>query len=185
MKPYLTDVLDGYLRVMTYRARKINKLFRYKYDPITLKKIKDIGGYIVQQITYSADKISKLTNSQIKEQVKSKTNTSHINKISKAMANTSANDPNLDDNFSDISNVTDYFKEEEEINKLTEEVSKMSEICVPTIPISADPSNSLKAKDNYYKMLLDDCVKDYVYFDFASQLVKEMNKKVILQIAIS
>jgi len=47
MKPYLTGVSDGYLRVMTCRARKINKLFGYEYDPVTLKKIKGIGGYIV------------------------------------------------------------------------------------------------------------------------------------------
>ncbi len=47
IKPYLTSVSDGYLRVMTCRARKINKLFGYEYDPVTLKKIKGIGGYIV------------------------------------------------------------------------------------------------------------------------------------------
>ena len=60
MKPYLTGVSDGYLRVMTCRARKINKLFGYEYDPVTLKKIKGIGGYMVQRITCSADKISRL-----------------------------------------------------------------------------------------------------------------------------
>ena len=48
MKPYLIDISDGYLRVMTYRVRKINKLFRYEYDPVILKKIKSIGGYMVQ-----------------------------------------------------------------------------------------------------------------------------------------
>ncbi|CAG8715215.1 17856_t:CDS:2, partial [Racocetra fulgida] len=40
MVPYLTDVTDGYLRVMTCKARKINKLFGYEYDPVTLKKNK-------------------------------------------------------------------------------------------------------------------------------------------------
>ncbi|CAI2190440.1 8737_t:CDS:2, partial [Funneliformis geosporum] len=40
MKPYLTHVSIGYLQIMTCKARKINKLFGYKYDPITLKKIK-------------------------------------------------------------------------------------------------------------------------------------------------
>ena len=31
----------------------------------------------------------------------------------------------------------------------------------------ASPSNLLEAEDNYYKMLLEDCVKDCVYFDSA------------------
>ncbi|PKK56027.1 hypothetical protein RhiirC2_830368, partial [Rhizophagus irregularis] len=39
MKPYLTGVSDGYLRTMTCKARKINKLFGYEYDPVSLKKI--------------------------------------------------------------------------------------------------------------------------------------------------
>ena len=78
------------------RARKINKLFGYEYNPVTLKKIKGIGDYMVQRITCSADKISKLTNLQIDyiiEQVKLKTITSHVSEISETMANTSANDP--------------------------------------------------------------------------------------------
>ncbi|CAG8665085.1 4512_t:CDS:1, partial [Diversispora eburnea] len=33
MKPYLSGISDGYLRVMTCKARKINKLFGYEYDP--------------------------------------------------------------------------------------------------------------------------------------------------------
>src|ERR1041384_6701597 len=76
MKPYLADVLIGYLRVMTCKARKINKLFGYEYDPVTLKKIDGITGYMVNRVTCSADKISRLTNPQIDyiiEQVKSKT----------------------------------------------------------------------------------------------------------------
>ena len=43
MKPYLSDVSDEYLRKITSKARKINMLFGYDYDPIILKKIKDIG----------------------------------------------------------------------------------------------------------------------------------------------
>ena len=116
MKPYLTGISDEYLRVRTSRARKINKLFGFEYDPVTLKKIDGIPGYMVNQVTCSADRISKLTNPQIEyiiEQVKSKTTTSPVNEISETMANTSANDPNSDDNFSDTSDVTDYFKEEE------------------------------------------------------------------------
>ena len=59
---------------------------------------------MVQRITCSADKISKLTNPQIDyiiEQVKSKTITSPMNEISETMANTSTHDS--DDNFSDTS----------------------------------------------------------------------------------
>ncbi|RIA91009.1 hypothetical protein C1645_822583 [Glomus cerebriforme] len=166
MKPYLTGASDGYLRIMTCKARKINKLFGYEYDPVTLKKNKGIPGYMVQRVTCNADRISRLTNPQIEyiiEQVKSKTITdqSHVNEISESMANTSANDPNSDDNFSDTSDATDYFKEEEGTNKSTKEVSKKFEVSAPTIPISASPSNSLKAVDDYYKMILEDCVKDY------------------------
>ncbi|PKC16139.1 hypothetical protein RhiirA5_407405 [Rhizophagus irregularis] len=40
-----------------------------------------------------------------------------------------------------------------------EEVSKKFEVSAPTMPISASPSNSLEAEDDYYKMLLEDCVK--------------------------
>src|SRR3989440_559007 len=65
MKPYLSGVSDEYLRKITSKARKINKLFGYDYDPIILKKIKGIGWHIVNQVTYSADSISRLTNLQI------------------------------------------------------------------------------------------------------------------------
>src|SRR6266498_3848500 len=103
MKPYLTDVLIRYLQVMTCKTRKINRLFGYKYDPVTLKKNKGIPGYLVQRVTCSADKISRLTNPQIDyiiEQIKSKTITSPVNKISESrdhVATTSAHDSNLDD----------------------------------------------------------------------------------------
>ncbi len=65
MKPYLSGVSDEYLRKITSKARKINKLFGYDYDPITLKKIKGIGWHMVNRVTYSADSISRLTNLQI------------------------------------------------------------------------------------------------------------------------
>ncbi|RIB00668.1 hypothetical protein C2G38_2150772 [Gigaspora rosea] len=113
MVPYLTDVTDGYLRVMTCKARKINKLFGYEYDPVTLKKNKGIGWYMVQRVTCSADRISRLTNPQIEyiiKQVKSKTITSHVNKIFETVVKSSnvvtpakANDHNDDD--SDSGNV--------------------------------------------------------------------------------
>ncbi|CAG8659472.1 5082_t:CDS:2 [Funneliformis mosseae] len=48
------------------------------------------------------------------------------------------------------------------------------------------PSNLLKAEDNFYKMLLENCVKDCVYFDkeidFTYQLVKETNKEIVSQL---
>jgi hypothetical protein len=65
MKQYLTGVSDGYLCVMTCKARKINKLFGYEYDFVTLKKIDGIAEYMVNRITCNADRISKLTNPQI------------------------------------------------------------------------------------------------------------------------
>ncbi|RIA87797.1 hypothetical protein C1645_807128 [Glomus cerebriforme] len=77
MKPYLMGISDRYLHIMICKARKINKLFGYKYDPVTLKKI-------------------------------------------------DAHDS--DDNFSDISDDTDYFKKEEGANNSIEEGSKKSEI---------------------------------------------------------
>ncbi|CAI2179931.1 9244_t:CDS:2 [Funneliformis geosporum] len=77
IKPYLTDILDKYLRVRT----------------------------------------SKIKSKTIIDQ-------SYENEITSTIANTSANDP-LDDNFSDISDVTDYSKEDEEgINDSIEEDSK-------------------------------------------------------------
>src|SRR5207253_9329442 len=57
MKPYLSGISDGYLRVMTCKARKINKLFGYEYDPVTLKKINGIGWHMVNRIACSADSI--------------------------------------------------------------------------------------------------------------------------------
>ncbi|CAB4421863.1 unnamed protein product [Rhizophagus irregularis] len=76
IKPFLTGVSDGYLRVMTCKARKINKLFGYEYDPVSLEKNNGIGWRMIHRVTCSADSISRLTNPQIKyivDQVKSKT----------------------------------------------------------------------------------------------------------------
>ncbi|GES93752.1 hypothetical protein GLOIN_2v1695250 [Rhizophagus clarus] len=88
MKPYLMGISDGYLRKITSKARKINKLFGYEYDPVTLQKIK--------------------------EQVKSKTITSSVNEISEPVATTSAHYSNSGDNFRDTSDDTDYFKSDNE-----------------------------------------------------------------------
>ncbi|CAG8644367.1 2573_t:CDS:2 [Paraglomus brasilianum] len=41
------------------------------------------------------------------------------------------------------------------------------------MPIPAEVSNSLEAEDDYYKMLLEDCAKDCVYFDSVPRSVKE------------
>ena len=40
---------------------------------------------------------------------------------------------------------------------------------------------ALEAEDNYYKMLLEDCAKDYMYFDSTLQSVNEMNEEVASQ----
>src|SRR5436305_13521845 len=45
MKLYLADISIGYLQVMTCKTRKINRLCEYKYDLVTLKKIKGILPY--------------------------------------------------------------------------------------------------------------------------------------------
>ena len=58
----------------TCKARKINKLFGYEYDTVTLKKIKGIGWHMFQRVTCNADRISRLNNPQIEyiiDQVKS------------------------------------------------------------------------------------------------------------------
>ncbi|CAI2197360.1 4753_t:CDS:2, partial [Funneliformis geosporum] len=101
MKPYLADVSIGYLQVMVCKAKKINRLFGYKYDPITLKKIKG----------------------QIEN------NTNPVNEISKMVATTSVYDS--DDNFSNTSDITDYFKEEE-TNDSIKKGSKKSKIIAKT-----------------------------------------------------
>ncbi|RGB30243.1 hypothetical protein C1646_765576 [Rhizophagus diaphanus] len=43
IKSYLTGVSNTYLHVKTCKTRKINKLFGFEYDPVTLKKIDDDG----------------------------------------------------------------------------------------------------------------------------------------------
>jgi len=47
IKPYFIGISVGYLYVMICRARKINKLFEYKYDSIILKKIEGIGKHMI------------------------------------------------------------------------------------------------------------------------------------------
>ncbi|RIA92585.1 hypothetical protein C1645_736232 [Glomus cerebriforme] len=118
----LKGISDGYLHVMTCKARKINMLFGYEYDPVTLKKNKGISGYIVQQVTCSVDRILRLINPQIDyiiEQVNLKMTTSdhqsHVDKTFEIMVTISANDPNSDDADSDA-NKSDsdvYFKSDD------------------------------------------------------------------------
>jgi hypothetical protein len=84
---------------MTCKARKINKLFGYEYDPVTLKKFDGIEGYMVNRVTCSADRISKLTNSQIVEQVKSnEVNSDDDNDSSDPEEQNKDNSSNLDTN---------------------------------------------------------------------------------------
>jgi hypothetical protein len=109
---------------------------------------------MVQRVTCSADKISKLTNPQIEyiiEQVKLKTITdqSSVDEISSTTANTSANGSNSEEEGTNVS--------------------------APIMPIPAGPSNSLEDVDDYYKMILEDCAEDCVYFDSAPHPVEETN----------
>jgi len=65
------------------------------------------------------------------------------------------NDSNLNDNFSNILDIIDYFKKEEETNKSIKEISKISEVSVLTMPISKkNLSLSANLKD-YIKMLME------------------------------
>ncbi len=43
MKLYFTNISDRYLYIITCKVKKINKLFRFEYNSVTLKKINDIG----------------------------------------------------------------------------------------------------------------------------------------------
>ncbi|CAI2198741.1 20672_t:CDS:2, partial [Funneliformis geosporum] len=64
-------ISDEYLCVRTSKARKINKLFGFEYDSITLNKVKS----------------------------KRITDQSCENEIALTIVNISANDPNSNDNF--------------------------------------------------------------------------------------
>src|SRR5438034_796231 len=96
--------------------------------------------------TYSANSIAELSDSQIQ---------TIIDYFSK--------NPNTE--LPDDRDVSDIDSEEE----ISDDQTNASEA------VSAGPSNSLEADDDYYKMLLEDCAKDCVYFDSVPQSVKEMN----------
>src|SRR5436305_2763256 len=122
MKPYLSGVSDEYLRKITSKARKINKLFGYDYDPITLKKIKGIGWHMVNRVTYSADSISRLTNLQIQY---------IIDRVNLTVTNKTVN------NVHDQSHVT---KKSETSEKILPKVNALTtpmpaEVSVSTAPI--------------------------------------------------
>ncbi len=84
--------------------------------------------------------------------MKSKTIISHINEISETIATTLAYD--FDDNFSDVSDDTNYFKEEEGVNESIKEDSKNFKVII-------------KAGDN-----------DDVYFYSKDKKEKGVNKEV-------
>ena len=98
--------------------------------------------------TYSANSIAELSDSQIQ---------TIIDYFSK--------NPNTE--LPDDQDVSDIASEEE----ISDDQTNASEA------VSAGPSNSLEAEDDYYKMLLEDCAKDCVYFDSAPQSVKETNEE--------
>ncbi|PKK57223.1 hypothetical protein RhiirC2_764018 [Rhizophagus irregularis] len=94
---------------------------------------------------------------------------------------------------------TDEAEDEEQDDEVSEgsDQNNVLEVLPPkesttSIPLAHDsnssdnskevgPNNSLEAEDDYYKMLLEDCAKDCVYFDSAPQSVKETNEEVVLQ----
>ncbi|RGB32794.1 hypothetical protein C1646_762440 [Rhizophagus diaphanus] len=101
------------------------------------------------------------------------------------------------DHFTEKPNMkfTDEAEDEEQDDEVLEESDQNNvlEVLPPkesTTPISlahisnssndfkkASLSNLLEAEDNYYKMILEDCVKNCAYFDSIPQSVKEMNEK--------
>src|SRR6266487_5456688 len=116
--------------------------------------------------TYSADTISKFTNPQIQTII---------------------------DHFTEKPNMefTDEAEDEEQDddqNNVLEVLSLAKLTLTAPIPLAHDsnsssdnskevsPSNLLKAENDYYKMLLEDCAKNCVYFDFTFQSVKETNE---------
>jgi len=98
--------------------------------------------------TYSANSIAELSDSQIQ---------TIIDYFSK--------NPNTE--LPDDQDVSDIDSEEE----ISDDQTNASEA------VSAEVSNTLEAEDDYYKMLLEDCAKDCVYFDSAPQSVKETNEE--------
>jgi hypothetical protein len=144
------------------RARKVYEFTK----KIGVDKIKYIK-------TYSANSIAELSDSQIQ-----------------TIVDYFSNNPNTELPDDQESSIID--SEEEILGDASEVVS--AEVSIPTSPIplahisnssddskKAGPSNSLEAENNYYKMLLEDCAKDCVYFDkeddSTPQLVKEMNEE--------
>jgi hypothetical protein len=119
--------------------------------------------------TYSADTISKFTDPQIQTII------DHFTEKPNMEFTDEAEDEEQDDEVpegSDQNNVLEVLPPKE------------STTPIPLAYISnssddfkeASQSNSLEAEDDYYKILLEDCVKDYVYFDSTSQSVKETNE---------
>src|ERR1043166_5463659 len=166
----LPDITRDGLRKKTQRAEKIYKLL----EKIGLDKIQYIK-------LYSANEISKFTNNEIQ-------------KIMDHFLNKPSMDFSEDqDNFinDDSSNQTDT--SEVRANPLVS--VEVSESTAP-IPLTHDfnssddfkevsPSNSLEAEDDFYKMLLENCAKDCVYFDkkidSTPQSVKKTNKEAVSQ----
>ncbi|GBC35586.1 uncharacterized protein OCT59_029922 [Rhizophagus irregularis] len=160
----LPDITRDGLRKKTQRAEKIYKLL----EKIGLDKIQYIK-------SYSANEISKFTNDEIQKIM------DHF-----------SNKPNTDfienqDNF-----INDDSSSQTDTSEVRANPLVSAEVSIPTSPIllvhdsnSSDgskevgPNNSLKAVDDYYKMILEECAKDCEYFDSAP--VKEMNEEVVLQ----
>ncbi|GBB83485.1 hypothetical protein RclHR1_01020026 [Rhizophagus clarus] len=89
MRPYFTGISDGYLHVITCKARKINKLFGYEYDSVILKKIK-VNLKTILSNNKNVASASMLPDVNFDESEE------EMNKVN--------------NNFNNTSDVTDYFK---------------------------------------------------------------------------
>ncbi|RIA94550.1 hypothetical protein C1645_817813 [Glomus cerebriforme] len=147
----------------TQKALRIDNLF------------KKIGMDKFQYIkTYSADTISKFTDPQIQIIIDHFTEKSNMEFIDKAEYKEQNNDQN---------NVLEVLL----LAKLTLTASILLAHVFAKSPNGnssddskeASPSNLLEAKNDYYKMLLEDCMKDCMYFDSAFQSVKKMNEEML------
>ncbi|CAG8538564.1 6352_t:CDS:2 [Ambispora gerdemannii] len=144
MRPYLTGISDGYLRVMTCKARKINKLFGYEYDPVTLKKINGIGWHMVNRVTCSADSISRLTNPQIRyiiDYVTSKT-VNIVNDQSHVTSKTGDNQPHVTSK-SEVSVSTTPIPSSQIFNSISSKKILESKVSMPSKSQASDSSGSI------------------------------------------
>src|SRR2546430_8153992 len=120
--------------------------------------------------TYSADTISKFTDPQIQTII------DHFTEKPNMEFTDEAEDEEQDDEVPegpDQNNVLEVLPLKESTTPIP--LAHISNSSDDSKEVSS--SNSLEAENDYYKMLLEDCAKNCVYFDSAPQSVKEMNEE--------